>query len=699
MKNNKSSNMINESALDAVFVDDIPDDDPRRLLRKLIDSRVNIDSLPPFVLSLDYRSVVASSYNKMQCNLKLYEYQKKNKDVVHAVNTIPCLLQDTDVVVSKGSISYVAENDMVPETASEEEKQKQKVTVTLSTMGIYSFSGTTQLYSVVSTALAYVTDKTETGYDNVFKDERKNDVIGIDKVINAVGIRDIYVTTSKGSNLAREEIYQCMRKDPDLASLVIDRLYGCLPFRNVEERVRKAFEISKRKLNATRKKDKKKEITYIMKGNFPGVFKETYGMSAEPSLNVALSISNIAEQTIGGGETKRGALTSGYMYGEMPSHIVKTTNLVREIVSIANVYGLNVVVVPSNKRYSTSIIRTLVANGISVISDSGTGIQKKDDILAGHYRYTARAVLEIVSDPFTPPTFNKQGPVWLENSKIEREYETFHHQAGGCRVTFTTLSPFLCQKINRKEKIGFLPSLYPHKGKVWLINREIDLKYGYEFHCRRIVLSVWNKVKFPFTRRPFYVSDTFGSFFCESVRLLKVDKVFTDSLKPFRLVRNIVVDGADNTAILNDFYGTVADNTKYEAGFQECAKVRIDHVKKCSTVQDKMKAIESLRCDKSYEGMYEYLMKDPEYITFDSDYETYLLTKDKTNFLKKEKEKNGKEKSEESQDSQDSDSQSVGEENTKLEENDEEAGSEELLQFMMQTSKKLVDLDASKDKK
>jgi len=613
--------MINEDALTAALVYEIPEDDPRRLVKKLLNEGVNINSLPPFVLTLDYDSVAPSSYNRMQCNLKIYAFHAQNRDTVHAVHTVSTLLQNVDVTVCKDRIAYIKEEkEGTPQVVVSNEVTVEGVTVIPSSLGVYSCSPQTELYSIAATALSYVTEQTSSGMDNVFKDSRKNRMMNVEKNIDAVSLRGIYDIPSHSSNLAREELFSAMLQDRKMANVVLDQLYERLPYKHTDDRVRVSFEKQKTKLNKERKKDEKKPLTAKMHGNLPGCFIETFEIQDIPSLNVVLNIQHVAEQTIGGGDKKRGALTSGYIYAEMPAHITKIIHVVRELKSLLKYFHLGIVKLPYNKRYTDTVIKTLIANEVYVVSESGKGVLSSDKADFGHYRYTVLPVLEVVTDPYTKPGFNAQGPIW-DTSKFNNEHETFLHTATGCRVTTTILSPSLASKFGDDQDLGMLPSLYPHKCRIWLVNRKVKDEFAYEDQVRRFLLAIWARVKFPFTRRPFYASDTYNGFFIDDVKLLKVERKMTDNLKPFYVKKNFAVKAIP---VVDNVYSVVEDPTLYDLTIVEIAAMRVEHLKTLDDVQDRYAYMFTLLASDEYKEIGPAMLNFAEYRDIYTAYQQYL---------------------------------------------------------------------------
>jgi len=87
-------------------------------------------------------------------------------------------------------------------------------------------------------------------------------MLNLPKTIDVVALRGIYKTESKSSNISREDLYHLMIADKSQANIVIDQLYGRLPFFHQSDRTKKIYVKNVSKLNKARKKEGKSPIVY-----------------------------------------------------------------------------------------------------------------------------------------------------------------------------------------------------------------------------------------------------------------------------------------------------------------------------------------------------------------------------------------------------------------------------------------------------
>jgi len=281
-------------------------------------------------------------------------------------------------------------------------------------------------------------------------------------------------------------------------------------------------------------------------------------------------------------------------------------------------FELKAVRLRSNK-ISESLIKNLVANGVYVITASSREIMPEMDPPYGHYRYTAMPSLEIVMDPFDPPTFNMQGPIW--GTKFANEIKVFHRNANSIRATLTTITPSLISELEKNPKLGMIPSLQPHKCKVWLVNQDVRLM-SVEQHLDRMLRAIWARVKFPFTRRPHYTSDQFNGFFIDAVKILKVDRKITDAYSGFFVNKSVQVE---EIPMCEDIYDSYKDPKPYVVEARDLARARWDHINQSTDIRDKFEVLRELLKHEDERPHLQYLaINEPDYRELYDKYERYV---------------------------------------------------------------------------
>jgi len=406
-----------------------------------------------------------------------------------------------------------------------------------------------------------------------FSDPRKNRIIKVDEV-KATEVRSLFEPTMKSANLSRDIIYKQLTTDQNYGHILIDLIYRVMPLRVELAGIKQAKEKIREKIANTIPGKKKEIQSYPIGGYLPAAFKREFDFQRREDFSKLFVCRCVADQTIGGGDKNRGALTAGYMFGEISPSWHKVTCKAREIITMLNYYQCSTVKLPDSKGYGTNLIRTLIRNGVSVIHREGTGIQK--DTTVGFYRITIMDCVEIINDPFPDVKF-EGGLINWHSEKYEDEKFIFFDKAPSIRLTLTTLKKELLMDIEN-ETFGYFPSLYPHMCKVW-----IATKGGVKFedaHFNRLLLAIWARVAFPFSRRPFFVDDPCRKFFTEKLYLPKVVKKDTDSL------RSYVVEQTPNFAQdldLNDIesvYGSV-DYVEIIEKELDFVAIRLDELRRC----------------------------------------------------------------------------------------------------------------------
>jgi len=480
----------------------IAEEDIRRVIKKIkmLYPREQIHSS---FETLEWQEVEPSNMPPLKCFDIYNQHIKKSMVSKHPVHVIDSITQKSDVSISFDNIIY--------EEVDGEVTKKSSIQ---NIMGMYSTDARQQLFATTATAIAHITHREDKGTVNVFVESKKCNILKVTPM-KAIPIRSQFTQTSKSGGAARDEIYEAMYQKPNWGHMIVDDTYRVLPYKADDVDVRRL-----RLLIATKMREKgelnRKEADIT--GSCPVAIVRRFTFKDEVPLRNLYATMHVAKQTIGGNGTKRGALTFGYMYGEISSAWTTILLNVRTIMSFVKMCNINCVKLPVSDDYSVNLIRTLIRNGISVATPKGIGMCSSSSIV-GHYRSTAVASFRIVEDPFTQVGFVSNGVEWRDNN-FEEEFKTLTANEKGIYFAHVALTPKIYGKIQRGEVYTF-PSLEPHECKVWITNKCI--KNG-TVDINRMCEAIYAKVAFPLTRRPYCHDDKYRTYFQEEVILPKITR-------------------------------------------------------------------------------------------------------------------------------------------------------------------------------
>jgi len=268
------------------------------------------------------------------------------------------------------------------------------------------------------------------------------------------------------------------------------------------------------------------------------------------------------EQTISLGFKGRGALTSGYALGDMSGSHTKNLVLAKELIMIVKNLKVDTVQLPSIKGYGLGLIRILIANNVSVVSDRGTGLQqvkqkKKKDVedVYGHYAFTHRQVLTVLPDVFTAYSFNSNG-ITFANDSYDAEKKLFLARANqNLCVMCTSLTDKLLADLSRPSKdMCYVPKIMPDDCRIWLLKGRA-FTFDINTEMRRFLVALYCRLSYPFVRRPFSaMDDVIIKYYSEPVTIPKVER----ALKVDRFnIQGVKARGVFEIPDYADFYNTV----------------------------------------------------------------------------------------------------------------------------------------------
>jgi hypothetical protein len=489
-------------AFNAYLLEEVPQNDIRRVVKRA--RVVYPTTLHDLVKGMDCGDVRPSDLSIMECMIIINKYVDKQGAQMHPVYVVDTLLEKQHVKIGYDKIVALRN---ISDPDSEE-------IVIKANRGIFTNDPVEAIRACTATGIAYTTTEDKKGgISDVFKDSRKCKIFGLEPVAVSQ-IRSYYRGMSRSPNAVRDEIYDILRRDTAQGAVITDMFYDTHKFKVVHTETVKMLTALKQKME----KNLKAPIKYQMKGNLPATYTEVVkDTEFEMSPQTIMLAKFISQQTIGGGNTKRGALTSSCVYGEMSGSVGKVNLMVRDIMMVAEQYKVKIVRFLGESSVNVNIVRTLYMNNIVVISDLGKGTFKEKDP-PGCYRNTKYPCLEIVHKPFVDPEFVKSSIKWNEES-YEEDLERFM-SGSEFRAALVHPTPRLVEMLKIGDVISYLPSIQALTGKLWIrkgkgppmTNRALI----------RIYRNIIGRVKFPFTRRPLILSDEHRDMYPAYITIPKI---------------------------------------------------------------------------------------------------------------------------------------------------------------------------------
>lgn len=544
---------LREGRLMEYLSESVPDTDICRCVRTIA-NEYEEKSLPDMVKDLDWRDAKPSTLTLMKCQRIMMEYIKQKGKECHPSNLVDVKLMTTDVTVYNDGIVF------------KESKDNVEVEKTIaSRMGVFSESNKEVMYSCATTLLAYTTHEEKKGFSNVFEDKRKTDKFLI-PVIDATPQRIASGISCKSPTGFRDALYEKFMKDATTAGFLIDGIMGVTDkYRVADPTVKAHLDRAKARANEIMKAKKlpesrKKYITKEFSGYVPCCSKIKLEPSKAVVLTSVLKLKSVVEQTISFGFKGRGALTAGYVCGDLPGNHIKNLSLAKEIRFMLDTYKLKTVKLPSVKGYGLGLIKILIKNGYSVVSDKGHGMEYANGKVCAHYYTSNKPLLTIIPDCFTPYIFNSKG-ITFSSETYESERNIFFGAAKvhGIVAMCTHMSALLEADLEKRDSgLCFLPRVMPEDCKIWLCKGNA-FNFNIKEEKIRALGAIHYRLLYPLTRRPFFSIDKWnGTIFNKPLVLPKVE------IKEEKVDRYAITYIKEETIETMDF-GNVYEKIGYDA--------------------------------------------------------------------------------------------------------------------------------------
>jgi len=321
---------------------------------------------------------------------------------------------------------------------------------------------------------------------------------------------------------------------------------------------------------------------------------------------------------------------------DMSSHLVKAVLRAKELIYLMKLYGLRRVWLPNTKEFNSTVIRILIRNGYTVISDQGEGIERNETIFS-HYRVSSHNRLTVMNCPYSKPTWSNEGVRWYDD-KFDEQHEIFLEQKP-LTVVFTNLTERLTKFLHdvamgiekKYTKIGYLPSLFPHACKIWLVNQPTPNMDATVFVKEmgdtyiRFAEAIFCRVKFPYTRKPFFTRDQMRLNFADAIVIPKVNRKVKGSLQAYKItMEELAMEEDPDQIVFEDSYKKILGRPKIEVNLFTLAQTQLDYLTNFKDEADRYLAIGDIVLLKNFKELEPTLRLNSEFIRCFDKYQEML---------------------------------------------------------------------------
>jgi len=411
----------------------LPETDIKRCIAKAL-QQFSRDSMPAMIESFgDLSDVVPSNMNYVACMTVINSYVKENKGLRHPVYLIDSLIQETDVVIKSGGITYGSET--VP-----------------SMMGMVATNAHYAVIGATSTLLSFCTKENVKGdVDKVITNKVSAGFAGI-PMVDMLKPRNAIRTMTASPLISRDAMYTAMSVNDRAAVSIIDQVYATVPqYSHVNEDGQKAM----MKLYGSG------IIKFLPTGCGPTVMNPVVTVANDKITFMTMwALVNISRGMRGEDKAGIGSLTAGYYLYDMPPTYAKAIARSKETLFLCRAYGFIAVSVPAGcKDYSMLYTQILVANGISVITANGTKVHTSSSVPAVYGRSKVETLF-IIPNAFGEPSMTRSGVSMNQegfNDKAATFVEDFDN---GARVMYTYYTPNLQILAEKKKWLDYVSYLF-----------------------------------------------------------------------------------------------------------------------------------------------------------------------------------------------------------------------------------------------